>query len=83
MGSSTADLQPAGGIHIPSTGGSTSGCDPSDFTDFVAGRIALVQRGTCTFDQKIQNAQAAGASGVIIFNEGNHPRRAPACSPEA
>jgi Zn-dependent M28 family amino/carboxypeptidase len=42
----------------------------------VAGRIALIQRGTCTFSQKIQNAQNAGASGVIIFNEGNTPARA-------
>src|SRR4051794_39231183 len=61
MGATTADLQPAGGILIPSTGGSASGCDPSDFSGFVAGRIALIQRGTCTFDQKVQNAQAAGA----------------------
>jgi PA domain/Peptidase family M28 len=74
-GSTTADLQPAGGILIPSTGGSTSGCDPSDFTGFIAGRVALIQRGTCTFSQKIQNAQDAGASGVIIFNEGNTPAR--------
>jgi hypothetical protein len=75
MGSATADLQPAGGILIPSTGGSTSGCDPSDYTGFVAGRIALVQRGTCTFDQKVQTAKDAGASGVIIFNEGNSSDR--------
>ena len=75
MGSAIADLQPAGGILIRSTGGSASGCDPSDFSGFGAGRIALIQRGTCTFDQKIQNAQAAGASGVIIFNEGNTPGR--------
>jgi hypothetical protein len=75
LGSATADLQPAGGIVIPSPGGTHSGCDPSDFTNFVAGRIALIQRGTCTFSQKIQNAQDAGASGVIIFNEGNTPAR--------
>jgi len=31
----------------------------------------LIQRGTCFFGVKVQNAQAAGASGVIIFNEGN------------
>jgi hypothetical protein len=74
-GSTTADLQPAGGILIPSPGGSTSGCAPSDFAGFVAGRIALIQRGTCTFQQKVDNAQAAGASGVIIFNEGNTPAR--------
>jgi hypothetical protein len=75
IGTPTADLQPVGHTLIPPTGGSTSGCDPSDFSDFVAGRIALIQRGTCTFSQKAQNAQDAGASGVIIFNEGNTPER--------
>jgi hypothetical protein len=75
IGTATADLQPVGHTLIPPTGGSTSGCDPSDFSGFVAGRIALIQRGTCTFSQKAQNAQDAGASGVIIFNEGNTPER--------
>jgi hypothetical protein len=75
IGTTSADLQPVGNTLIPPTGGSTSGCDPSDFTGFVAGRIALIQRGTCTFSQKAQNAQDAGASGVIIFNEGNTPER--------
>jgi hypothetical protein len=74
-GTATADLQPSGGILIPSTGGSSAGCDPSDFNGFVSGRIALIQRGTCTFSQKIANAQTAGASGVIIFNEGNTAAR--------
>jgi hypothetical protein len=74
-GQTTADLQPVGGTVIPPVGGSTSGCDPSNFSGFVAGRIALIQRGTCTFSQKIANAQDAGASGVIIFNEGNTPAR--------
>jgi hypothetical protein len=75
LGSTTAQLQTVGGTVLPPTGGSTSGCDPSDFNGFVAGHIALIQRGTCTFSQKIANAQAAGASGVIIFNEGNTPAR--------
>jgi hypothetical protein len=75
IGTTTADLQPVGGTLLPPTGGSTSGCDPSDFSGFQAGRIALIQRGTCTFAQKVQNAQAAGASGVIVFNEGNTPER--------
>src|SRR5205085_26604 len=48
---------------------------PYTFDCFVAGRIALIQRGTCTFSQKIANAQAAGATGVIIFNEGNTAAR--------
>jgi hypothetical protein len=32
----------------------------------VAGRIALVDRGTCTFNVKAANAQAAGAIGVLV-----------------
>lgn len=49
----------------------TSGCEAADFAGFPAGNIALVQRGTCTFAVKAENAQSAGASAVIIFNQGN------------
>ena len=62
-------------LKMPPTGGSTSGCEAADFAGFPAGKIALIQRGTCTFAQKAQNAEAAGAVGVIIFNEGNSPDR--------
>jgi Zn-dependent M28 family amino/carboxypeptidase len=50
---------------------STSGCEPADFAGFPANNIALIQRGICTFQQKAENAAAAGAAGVIIFNQGN------------
>jgi Zn-dependent M28 family amino/carboxypeptidase len=50
---------------------STSGCEAADFAGFPAGNIALLQRGTCTFEQKGENAAAAGAVGVIFFNQGN------------
>lgn len=53
----------------------TSGCEASDFTGFPAGSIALIQRGTCEFGVKAANAEAAGASAVIIFNQGNDPTR--------
>jgi len=71
-----AALQPAGGIIIPPTptSSSSSGCTMADFVGFVAGRMALIQRGACNFGVKVLNAQAAGASGVIIFNEGNPGR---------
>jgi hypothetical protein len=32
----------------------------------VAGKIALIDRGTCTFPVKVKNAQNAGAIGVVI-----------------
>lgn len=72
----TAGVQ-AVDLNLPSTGGSTSGCESSDFSGFTAGNIALIQRGTCTFAEKAINAEAAGAVGVIIFNEGNSPDREP------
>ncbi|TMR09106.1 M20/M25/M40 family metallo-hydrolase [Nonomuraea turkmeniaca] len=53
---------------------STSGCEAADFAGFVAGRIALIQRGTCPFVTKVQNAAAAGATGIIVFNEGQPGR---------
>ncbi|MEU5878979.1 M28 family metallopeptidase [Spirillospora sp. NPDC047279] len=53
---------------------STSGCEASDFSRFKPGNIALLQRGTCDFKVKAVNAQAAGASAVIIFNEGQSGR---------
>ena len=59
----------------PTASTSTSGCEPEDFTGFVAGNIALVQRGTCDFSVKAANAFDAGAVGVIIFNEGQEGRQ--------
>jgi hypothetical protein len=53
----------------------TSGCEATDFAGFTRGNIALIQRGTCEFAVKIQNAEQAGATGVIVFNQGNTPER--------
>jgi Zn-dependent M28 family amino/carboxypeptidase len=50
---------------------STSGCEASDYAGFPAGNIALLQRGTCTFELKAENAAAAGAVGIVIFNQGD------------
>ncbi|MBC8091584.1 MAG: M28 family peptidase, partial [Pseudonocardia sp.] len=57
-------------LQLPPAGTSTSGCEATDFTPAVAGQIALMQRGTCTFGVKAANALAAGAAGAIIFNSG-------------
>jgi hypothetical protein len=44
----------------------SEGCGP--LAGFPAGAVALVDRGTCPFVLKTQNAQAAGASAVVIVN---------------
>ncbi|MDF3043432.1 MAG: Aminopeptidase, partial [Thermomicrobiales bacterium] len=75
-GNVTATLVATNDILInPSPGGSTGGCEASDFPNATAGSIVLIQRGTCTFREKVDNAAAAGAVGVVIFNEGNDPGR--------
>lgn len=59
----------------PTPSSSTSGCEPADFPAPPAGpAVALVQRGTCTFEVKAANAQAAGYAAVVIFNEGQPGR---------
>jgi Zn-dependent M28 family amino/carboxypeptidase len=50
---------------------SNSGCEATDFAGFPDGNIALIQRGTCTFELKGENAAAAGASAILFFNQGN------------
>jgi Zn-dependent M28 family amino/carboxypeptidase len=75
-GSATGALDPVDvTLPPPAQSGSTSGCEAEDFaTDFTSGNIAVMQRGTCTFRQKADNAAAAGAVGAIIFNEGQEGR---------
>jgi hypothetical protein len=53
----------AANVEGPTT---TDGCTAYSNTSAIAGRIALVDRGTCTFVLKALNAQAAGAIGVVI-----------------
>ncbi len=62
-------------VPSPAPNSSTSGCETSDFAAFPKGSVALLQRGSCTFRVKVSNAVAAGASAVLVMNEGNPGRR--------
>ncbi|MDB5822041.1 MAG: hypothetical protein JWR21_745 [Herminiimonas sp.] len=46
------------------------GCSPFNAanTAAVAGKVALISRGVCTFVTKVNNAQNAGAIGVLLAN---------------
>jgi hypothetical protein len=46
----------------------TDGCTAFTNAVAVAGKIALIERGTCGFTVKVKNAQDAGAIGAIIYN---------------
>lgn len=56
---------------IAEAGGTTTdGCTaPLTNAAAVAGKIVLVERGFCGFAVKARNASAAGAVGVIIYNQ--------------
>lgn len=79
-GDVTGDLVPTNDIVIPpgpTANTSNSGCEPDDFTpaSITEPQVALIQRGTCTFAVKAQNAEAAGYDAVVIFNEGQEGRQ--------
>jgi lactocepin len=58
------------GIEIVSLGGKLG--YPEDYAGKdVAGKIVLVKRGDLTFYDKNVNATAAGAAGIIVYNNGN------------
>lgn len=57
------------------TDSADSGCEAEDFTGFPAGNIALIKRGTCTFEEKAANAEQAGAAAILIYNDGADPSR--------
>ncbi len=48
------------------SGDPTLGCNP--LVGFPAGRLALIDRGTCTFVTKVRHAQNAGAMGAVVVN---------------
>ena len=55
----------------------TDGCTALTNAAAVAGKIALVERGTCGFAVKARNATNAGAVGVIIYNNAANAAAAP------
>jgi Zn-dependent M28 family amino/carboxypeptidase len=63
------------GLALEAPAASSSGCEIADFQGFERDSIALIRRGTCTFQAKVENAVAAGAVGVIIMNEGTDGRK--------
>jgi subtilisin family serine protease len=64
----TGDFDPLNGgtFGIVDTAG--TGCTAAAITVNVTGKIALINRGTCTFSEKVASAKAKGAIAVIVVN---------------
>ncbi|GIV64281.1 MAG: hypothetical protein KatS3mg045_1620 [Bellilinea sp.] len=54
-------------IEIRYDANNATGCNPF-VSDFFEDSIALIQRGGCPFATKVNNAEDAGADGVLVFN---------------
>lgn len=52
----------------PANSTTFDGCTPFTNAAAIAGNIALIDRGSCPFVTKATNAQAAGATGVVIVD---------------
>ncbi|MCC2606679.1 M36 family metallopeptidase [Planctobacterium marinum] len=50
------------------SGSEFDGCEAAVNGYALEGRIAIIDRGSCAFTQKVLNAQAAGAIGAIVVN---------------
>ncbi|ORX64684.1 subtilisin-like protein, partial [Linderina pennispora] len=53
-------------VTVVDSANSKLGC--ATISQDLKGKVALIQRGNCTFNEKAANAQAAGAAGVIVYN---------------
>jgi Zn-dependent M28 family amino/carboxypeptidase len=69
---------PVGGLTaplVPVPVDATTGCEASDYAGLaLAGKIALIKRGGCTFAIKQQQAADAGAVAAIIYNNIAEPQ---------
>ncbi|KAL9596581.1 MAG: hypothetical protein Q9219_005708 [cf. Caloplaca sp. 3 TL-2023] len=64
---------PSGTFSEPLVAVANLGCDAADYPASVAGKIALISRGTCPFGQKSALAGAAGADAAIIYDNIDEP----------
>ncbi|MGH2699525.1 MAG: M28 family metallopeptidase [Actinomycetota bacterium] len=64
-GAVTGDVSPVG-VRPGSLDG-LGGCDEAVFSGFPSGDVALVQAGPCELTNQVLNAQAAGASAVLVM----------------
>jgi subtilisin family serine protease len=56
-----------------SAGTTSDACEPIANTADIADNIALIQRGGCAFDIKIEHASDAGAKAVVVYNIAGDP----------
>jgi extracellular elastinolytic metalloproteinase len=67
----SVDVNPVSGIFVlvnDGIGDVNDGCESIMNASSLAGNIVVINRGTCTFVEKVEQAEQAGAIGVVIIN---------------
>ncbi len=66
IGAAVGDFDPLPAMSFGLFDTGSDGC--TSVPGGASGNVAIINRGTCTFSQKVANAKAAGAIGVVIVN---------------
>jgi subtilisin family serine protease len=66
VGAAVGDFPPLPGASFNLFDTGNNGC--ASVAAGAAGKLAIINRGTCTFSTKVRNAIAAGAVGVLVIN---------------
>lgn len=69
-----AQVGPARYVPAEAVTGDAQGCSQSNGASpfppgSLTGRIALIERGSCSFSEKVFNAQRGGAAAAIVYND--------------
>ncbi len=54
-------------------GADNEACNSELAPGAIGGEVVLIARGSCTFSQKMANAKAAGAGGVVVYSDDRAP----------
>ena len=66
IGAAVGDFDPLPAMSFGLFDAGSDGC--TSVPGGASGNVAIIDRGTCSFSQKVANAKAAGAIGVVIVN---------------
>jgi len=67
------DFDGSNEIFIDWPGTDNEACTSDVADDSLDDEVVLIARGTCSFSQKVQNANLAGAGGVIVYSDDRAP----------
>jgi len=72
IGNAAFALRPSGGTFQGQIVNVGRGCNGDTYLANPSGNTALIERGVCTFFEKVSKAKANGATAAIVYNSSGH-----------